>query len=1393
MKKEPFLFWLTFLSLFIAASATANIAQQFGVASQGSTYGSSVASYAIDGDENTYHHTKCNAENNWWQVKLPEPSHISRLVVKNRPTWQSRLNGSTIYIASTPYLTPLDESKKVATLDGSDTQEFTFPTPKVGHYVIIKGNGDNCLHMRELEVYGSIPEAPVFHEHETHYLIPQNSATGYTITTLPASDWQGDTLNYSIVGNVPFAIDTQGILTVNSPLTPNTNYVFDVILSDGSNQVSTSITIHTTSATAVDNALQSGTVDGVTARELINAALLELESKRGTPSLLTAMYGTDPISYSPGNRTQLINIKESVENVFPIVIGNKGRTLAMAGTTANTRYAAYGMSPTELFQDGESLDYVAPFNRLLAWLLAGDPVNTANLAGNKNIALSFANSDRGNIIAWIASEHPSWTITECNDVADLVNCYNTVDLIITGWQGANNNDSTTIKQALKTVMDAGRPVLYVHTWYEAYNDVAHSIADLLNFSLPYGGNYWADDAANWTNVTAMQDAIWNDAGLGSIETMLQHLRDEDYTFDWSNCDDNNSCNAGSPQDSEFLKGAAKVRSIMTSLDTNKRNLFSESSLRLEKLLALIGDHFRQDVSYPMDKENTDDNTFMKSLYADHAVYNYRLLNPAQADMGNFSRSDFSHITPTTRTVNLTSKKNFRSTGAYAIPGQTFKVTRNDHSDLTVKVFINTLRSGATHLYEENGYTRPKYLQSPYFEIAPNETLQLTSPYGGPIQLSFSTNDLPVEVTFENVGEHAYRTSSADDASFAAKLDAGEFDWAEIVTTGFEVHSTLEKMRESMADEKWGSAQALATGTERYMSNFPHVLAGFKGPSIDIVPEIHDFATAKGWTIDNLDLVKHMNADQALCGYGCSGNPYDAYWAYDPIGHGDVHELGHGLERSRFQFSNWEGHSQTNPYSYYTKSKYHETTGGDPSCQNLPFETAFNALQNSIGQADVENFMKTNYWDNSNWSHQVMMTIQTMMTTQKIGKLENGWHLLARLHIHDREFRRADNNDTDWEAKKDSLGFSDYTRAEAIATSNNDYMLMALSTVAELDFRSYLKMWGISYSEKAADQVASYGYTSVPKEFFISAPDGYCKARQNGDFLAKATLAIDGTQTWPASTDTDSDGYWDALDNCPNTANADQKDTDKDGLGNACDSTPNGDSDADGVDNLSDNCPAISNIDQLNTDDDSQGNACDSDDDNDNVLDDADVFPLDAFESADFDNDGTGNNADLDDDNDQIPDVWESANGFNPFDASDASTDNDHDGVNNVNEYLNNSDPNEPYFTWDIDGSGSVQPLSDGILVLRYLFGFTGETLINSAIDPNATRTTATDIESYIQGAIKDVDIDDNGEANPLSDGILLLRYLFNFSGDNLIHNAVEQNGQRKTATDIENYIQRHMP
>jgi DNA-binding beta-propeller fold protein YncE len=56
--------------------------------------------------------------------------------------------------------------------------------------------------------------------------------------------------------------------------------------------------------------------------------------------------------------------------------------------------------------------------------------------------------------------------------------------------------------------------------------------------------------------------------------------------------------------------------------------------------------------------------------------------------------------------------------------------------------------------------------------------------------------------------------------------------------------------------------------------------------------------------------------------------------------------------------------------------------------------------------------------------------------------------------------------------------------------------------------------------------------------------------------------------------------------------------------------------------------------------------------------------------------------------------------------------------------------------YDLDGDSQFDPLTDGLLLLRYAFGFTGATLVAGAVDlANCTRCTAAAIEAYIQALL----------------------------------------------------------
>ena len=251
-----------------------------------------------------------------------------------------------------------------------------------------------------------------------------------------------------------------------------------------------------------------------------------------------------------------------------------------------------------------------------------------------------------------------------------------------------------------------------------------------------------------------------------------------------------------------------------------------------------------------------------------------------------------------------------------------------------------------------------------------------------------------------------------------------------------------------------------------------------------------------------------------------------------------------------------------------------------------------------------------------------------------------------------------------------------------------------------------------------------------------------------------------------------------------------------------------------------------------SDGDGTGNYADTDDDNDNVLDADDTFPLDATESLDTDSDGTGNNADTDDDNDGVadvndsspldptndsdgdgvsnngdaypensqyskdsdgdgmPDAWETRYGLDPNDPSDAASDQDNDGVTALDEFLAGTIPSG---SLDIDGNEKYDALTDGLLLLRGMFGLDGSALVTGTVASDATYTESVDIESRIATLGDLADIDGNGEIDALTDGLLTLRYLFGLQGDTLINGVVASDATRNTAEEIEAHLETLMP
>jgi hypothetical protein len=106
---------------------------------------------------------------------------------------------------------------------------------------------------------------------------------------------------------------------------------------------------------------------------------------------------------------------------------------------------------------------------------------------------------------------------------------------------------------------------------------------------------------------------------------------------------------------------------------------------------------------------------------------------------------------------------------------------------------------------------------------------------------------------------------------------------------------------------------------------------------------------------------------------------------------------------------------------------------------------------------------------------------------------------------------------------------------------------------------------------------------------------------------------------------------------------------------------------------------------------------------------------------------------------------------------------------------------------DVDGNGQYDALTDGLLALRWLFGLGGTTLTNGVVGAGASRPTALEIGPYLAGLGSQLDVDGNGTVDALTDGLLIVRYLFGLRGAALTTGAIGS-GATRNAMQIETYL-----
>lgn len=114
------------------------------------------------------------------------------------------------------------------------------------------------------------------------------------------------------------------------------------------------------------------------------------------------------------------------------------------------------------------------------------------------------------------------------------------------------------------------------------------------------------------------------------------------------------------------------------------------------------------------------------------------------------------------------------------------------------------------------------------------------------------------------------------------------------------------------------------------------------------------------------------------------------------------------------------------------------------------------------------------------------------------------------------------------------------------------------------------------------------------------------------------------------------------------------------------------------------------------------------------------------------------------------------------------------------------------FNLDVDRDGVAAATTDALMILRYLLANPEAAVINGTM-PTAGAPPGGTVTGYLEGIRPKLDIDGNGTADARTDGLLILRYLMGIRGQALVADCVGAGATRANVADIEAYLATLLP
>ncbi|QDZ89519.1 ImpA family metalloprotease [Shewanella decolorationis] len=921
--------------------------------------------------------------------------------------------------------------------------------------------------------------------------------------------------------------------------------------------ISADCTITPSFISNAENAIRHQDHTLASANELIDfstAELAKVDAARKTQ--ITELYQGvgNSISWHPTHDSITFSsfMPENTFTLLPSNVDGSGasavRGLVMAGEQQGQRYAAMGGN---LFAVNNSDESDKLLKNLIGWLTKGGDqqdglsIVTAQMPSRTD---SWYFPHNEGMRTWLSKYYPNThSINAANscDYSALASCIDTLkpDLIVISDIDRDGLGYAGIQAAIAKAKAAGIPLLVSNYW----RNQSPMLSPLyLEMGLSTAGNYWSKLNADNLSVSTI---LAEDKALTDVEKLLANLREQRFdTQILNDCGGNYlSCNSNAFVEA-FKAGADWYRGNAETLDNNGINAFNSPNFSLMKAGLLLADKYRSEIDYPI--AYTESAQWQQALFADWTVSYARAHNLAQPDLGeyvtdraNLSKGSNAHYAyPATvterKTITVPYSGQWTTTGWYALPGQTITLSRLDNTNANVEIKLNYHRRNTNRAYEQKVYRAPLELAQQRLKLAKGQSIEFSTPYGGPIYLYISGGEgaLSVDVQAKNVAKHPSImdfSNPAEITAFNDKIQNTELPHVDLRTDGAEQHLRRDRFMNAIGG-KVPDVNALLKSIVEDHINSVYTLAGLKiqGKSLseslpaDVLASCQALfgADCTDASLHTRSIIQHANYDQnAHCGSGCSGNPWDAAWNISPTGWGDNHELGHNLQTNRLNVQyataansdNWTGYgsrageNSNNIFPYVVLWKTHYLRDGNTNTINdghMNHKDLFYVfMSDAVGTTDTsgkrvvfganckvldagEDRYTAPWASNAYAVHNgyrmafyIQMALKAHVMTLSDGTtLANGFNLFTLLYQHSRIFGKYANNASDWEANRSKLGFelfpyeghSIYGGKTVRDIPGNDFMLVSLSKLTGKDWRSHFDILGLRYSSLAAAQVTA---------------------------------------------------------------------------------------------------------------------------------------------------------------------------------------------------------------------------------------------------------------------------------------------------------------------------------